>query len=358
MLNSNVSNKSPRGNFFEDFKIGQVFLHATPRTLSDGDSALYIALTGARQVLHSAQPVAHAMGYKNRTIDDLLAFHMALGKTVPDISINAIANLGYAQVQFVRPIYAGDTISSKSTVVGLKQNSDEKSGIVYVHCEALNQDHQVVISWVRWVMVRKSNLDAPAPDTVLPEFEKVVDVKNLHIPHDVKYQGFDTRMTGSHFVWDDYVKGEVINHPSGMTVDESDHTLATKLYQNPARLHFDASKSTYGKRLVFGGHVMSVCRALSYEGLENALSIAAINSGAHCNPTFGGDTLYAHSEVLDRIEIPGRKDVGALRLRLVGVKNQPLRFLSDASTIVDGKRSYSPNVVLDLDYTVLMPRKS
>ena len=357
MHKSNATNKSPRGNFFEDFKIGQVFQHATPRTVSDGDSALYIALTGARQVLHSANPVAHAMGYQNRTIDDLLAFHIALGKTVPDISINAIANLGYAQVQFVRPIYAGDTISAKSTVVGLKQNSDGKSGIVYVQCEALNQDHQVVISWIRWVMVRKSNLDTPAPETVIPELSKVVDAKHLNIPSNVEYDGFDTSITGSSFVWDDYEIGEVINHPSGMTVDESDHTLATKLYQNPARLHFDASKSTYGKRLVFGGHVMSVCRALSYEGLENALSIAAINGGAHCNPTFGGDTLYAHSEVLDRWEIPGRTDVGALRLRLIGVKEKPLRFLSDAASTINGKQSYNPNVVLDLDYTVLMPRR-
>lgn len=357
MHKSNATNKSPRGNFFEDFKIGQVFQHATPRTVSDGDSALYIALTGARQVLHSAQPVAHAMGYQNRTIDDLLAFHIALGKTVPDISINAIANLGYAQVQFVRPIYAGDTISAKSTVVGLKQNSDGKSGIVYVQCEALNQDHQVVISWIRWVMVRKSNLDTPAPETVIPELSKVVDAKHLNIPSNVEYDGFDTSITGSSFVWDDYEIGEVINHPSGMTVDESDHTLATKLYQNPARLHFDASKSTYGKRLVFGGHVMSVCRALSYEGLENALSIAAINGGVHCNPTFGGDTLYAHSEVLDRWEIPGRTDVGALRLRLIGVKEKPLRFLSDAASTINGKQSFNTNVVLDLDYTVLMPRK-
>ena len=358
MHNSNATSKSPRGNFFEDFRIGQVFHHATPRTISEGDSALYIALTGARQVIHSAQPVAHAMGYKNRTIDDLLAFHMALGKTVPDISINAIANLGYAQVKFVRPIYAGDTISSKSTVVGLKQNSDGKSGIVYVQCEALNQDHQIVISWVRWVMVRKNDTNAPTPETVLPTLETVVQAKDLDIPPDVEYNGFDTTMTGSAHLWEDYQVGEEIAHPSGMTIDESDHTLATKLYQNPARLHFDASKSTYNKRLVFGGHVMSVCRALGYEGLENALSIAAINGGAHCNPTFGGDTIYAHSEVLDRFEVTGRKDVGALRLRLIGVKGAPLQSISEALSMAEGKRSYNPNVVLDLDYTVLMPRKS
>lgn len=350
--------KSPTGNFFEHFYLGQVFHHATPRTISDGDSALYIALTGARHVLSSADTVAHAMGYQRRVVDDLLAFHIALGKTVPDISINAVANLGYAQVKFLRPIYAGDTLSSKSTVIGLKQNSDGKSGVVYVQCEAMNQNHQVVMTWIRWVMVRKQDQQLPAPATVIPELSKVVNVNDLSIASEVSYQLFDTQITGSDFVWDDYQVDEQIHHPSGMTIDESDHTLATKLYQNPARLHFDATQSTYQKRLVFGGHIISVARALSYEGLENALSIAAINGGSHCNPTFAGDTIYAHSQVLDKWQIPHRQDVGALRLRLLAVKNQRLDDVAQALQEQDGKRVYQANVVLDLDYTVLMPRKS
>lgn len=351
-----VHSKSPAGNFFEDFFIGQVFHHATPRTISEGDSALYIALTGARHILSSAVTVAHAMGYQNRVVDDLLAFHIALGKTVPDISINAVANLGYAQLKFLRPIYAGDTISSQSTVIGLKQNSDGKSGVVYVQSQALNQNHQVVMSWIRWVMVRKHDLNVAAPNTVIPEFDKVVDVNQLSVAGDISYQQFDGQITGNHHMWDDYQVNEQIHHPSGMTIDESDHTLATKLYQNPARLHFDASQSTYQKRLVFGGHIISVCRALSYEGLENALSIAAINGGSHCNPTFAGDTIYAHSQVLDKWQLPNRDDVGALRLRLVGVKNERLQDINMAQHEQNGKRIYPPNVVLDLDYTVLMPR--
>lgn len=353
-----ANSKSPTGNFFEDFYIGQVFHHSTPRTISDGDSALYIALTGARQVLSSADTVAHAMGYQRRVVDDLLAFHIALGKTVPDISINAVANLGYAQVKFLRPIYAGDTLSSKSTVIGLKQNSDGKSGVVYVQCEASNQNHQIVMTWIRWVMVRKQDTAVPAPTTVIPELDKVVDVNHLSVSADISYQLFDTQITGSDYVWDDYEVNEQIHHPSGMTIDESDHTLATKLYQNPARLHFDATQSTYQKRLIFGGHIISVCRALSYEGLENALTIAAINGGSHCNPTFAGDTIYAHSQVLDKWQLPNREDVGALRLRLLGVKNERLQDASMAMREENGKRIYQPNVVLDLDYTVLMPRKT
>jgi len=356
-VNSQAGQKTLRGRFFEDFRLGQVIQHPTPRTISEGDSTFYIALTGARQVVHSAKSVAHAMGYEDRPIDDLLVFHIALGKTVPDISINAVANLGYADVRFLRPVYAGDTLRATSTVIGLKQNSSGDSGIIYVYSEAINQNHQVVVSWVRWVMVRKSDLTTPAPETVIPTLPGTVIIEDLEIPQGIAYQGFDTTVTGGAYLWEDYAVGEQIHHPSGMTVDESDHTLATKLYQNPARLHFDASQSTYNKRLVFGGHVMSVCRALSYEGLENALTIAAINGGAHVNPTFGGDTLYAHSEVLALMEIPNRKDVGALRLRLLGVRGQPLNDISEAMHVENNKRIYQPNVVLDLDYTVLMPRR-
>ena len=151
----NNLNTTACGRFFEDFKLGETIAHATPRTITLGDAALYIALTGSRHILHCAQPVAHAMGYVNQTIDDLLAFHIAFGKTVPDISVNAVANLGYAEVKFAHPVYAGDTVHTQSTVIGLKENANKKTGIVYVRSISQNQNNQTVFSWVRWVMVHK-----------------------------------------------------------------------------------------------------------------------------------------------------------------------------------------------------------
>ncbi len=356
----NIQQEPGRGNYFEDFHLGQVLKHATPRTVTDGDCAMYTALTGSRHILHSAQPVAHALGFKNRTVDDLLAFHIAFGKTVPDISVNAVANLGYADVRFLSPVYPGDTLSSSSTVIGLKQNSSGSNGVVYVHSVTHNQDRVLVMEWKRWVMVHKSDLSRPAPETVIPELPKAVTVDRLHIPSFFDASHFETAVTGGQRLWNDYQVGERINHPAGMTVDNSDHTLATKLYQNNARLHFDElmmKSSPFGKRLMYGGHVISICRALSYDGLENALSIAAINAGSHCNPSFGGDTFYTWTEVLERWELPGRKDLGALRLRMVGLKNLASKSLGDSHIEQSGKRSYHPNVVLDLDYTVLIPRK-
>lgn len=350
-----------RGNFFEDFHVGQVLQHATPRTITVGDASLYLALTGSRHILHCAQPVAHALGYSDAPIDDLLAFHIAFGKTVPDISVNAVANLGYADVRFIAPVYPGDTLSTTSTVIGLKQNSSGNSGVVYVHSVSTNQNLQPVFEWKRWVMVHKQDLSRPAPATVIPELPAVVPVERLSVPAFVDAGQFETTVTGSDRLWEDYTPGERINHPAGMTVEDSDQMLATRLYQNNARLHFDAfmmKDSTFGRRLMYGGHIISLCRALSYDGLENAISIVAINAGTHCNPSFGGDTIYTWTEVLESWALPGRYDLGALRLRMVGVKNLPAGELQGTHIEQNDKSVYHPNVVLDLDYTVLMPRRS
>jgi len=343
------------GNFFENFHLNQVIHHATPRTIAEGEMALYIALTGARQVLHSADTVAQSLGYNARPVDDLLAFHIAFGKTVPDISVNAVANLGYADVRFLQPVHIGDTLSTSSTVIGLKQNSNGKSGVVYVRSVSINQLQQPVLSWVRWVMVHKNNLDAPAPETVVPNLPSHVPAEELSVPNFLDARKFNTAVTGGQYLWNDYAIGERINHPAGMTISDSDHTLATKLYQNNARLHFDdfmMRNSNYGKRLVYGGVAISMCRALSIDGLENAISIVAINAGTHANPTFAGDTIYCATEVLDSWRLPS-SDFGALRLRMIGIKNMSPADLTEFKT----DKGYHPNVVLDLDYTVLIPRK-
>ena len=150
--------------------------------------------------------------------------------------------------------------------------------------------------------------------------------------------------------------GERIDHVDGMTVEEAEHQLATRLYQNTAKVHFNQhteKDGRFGRRIVYGGHVISLARALSFNGLANAFRIAAINGGSHTAPIFAGDTVYAWSEVLGRFEIFEREDVGALRLRTVATKDRPCADFPyrDAGGKVD------PAVVLDLDYTVLMPRR-
>ncbi len=340
--------KTNPGRFFEDYSIGQVIDHAVPRTVSGGERALYQALYPARHALYSSDEFARSCGLPASPIDDLAAFHVVFGKTVPDVSLNAVANLGYAEGRWRLPVYAGDTLRSSSEVIGLKQNSNGKTGVVYVRTKGTNQRDETVMDYVRWVMVRKNNLDAAAPETVVPELKKTLAVEDLTIPAGLDFTKYDFTLAGETHRWGDYDVGEVIDHVDGVTIEEAEHMLATRLWQNTAKVHFDATFRPDGQRLIYGGHVISMARALSFNGLANAQMIVGLNGGAHANPCFSGDTIKAWTEVLDKAETdaPG---VGAIRLRLVATKGgDPFQLKGD-----DGK--YLPQVLLDLDYWALMP---
>src|SRR6516225_9841817 len=147
--------KTNSGNCFEDFRIGQIIRHATPRTVTSGDVALYTSLYGTRFAVQSSDVFAKAIGYPRAPLDDFLVFHIVFGKTVPDISLNAVANLGYAGCRFLAPVYPGDTLSATSEVIGLKENSNRKTGIVFVRSTGFNESGTAVLDYVRWVMVHK-----------------------------------------------------------------------------------------------------------------------------------------------------------------------------------------------------------
>ena len=347
--------KANPGNFFEDFRVGQVIQHATPRTLTVGDVALYTALYGPRFAVQSSDAFAQAIGYPLAPIDDLLIFHIVFGKTVPDISLNAVANLGYADCRFLAAVYPNDTLSAASEVIGLRENSSRKTGVVYVRSTGTNQDGTKVLEYVRWVMVHKRSEAAPAPGDHVPELPKSVEPSTLGgaCPA-IDIKAYDTALAGSTARWGDYAVGEKIDHVDGITVEEAEHQLATRLYQNTARVHFNLfteSHGRFGRRLIYGGHVISLARALSFNGLANAFHIAAINGGRHVAPLFAGLTVFAWSEVLDKAALPERDDVGALRLRTVATKDQPC----GAFPLRAGDKD-DPAVILDLDYWVVLPR--
>ena len=347
-----TTDKSNPGHFFEDFFVGMELPHATPLTLSEGDVSLYRGLTGARQALYSSSEFARAAGKPDLPVDPLLAFHVVFGKTVPDISLNAVANLGYADGRFLKPVFPGDTLRAVSEVIGVKQNSSGKTGVVYVRTRGINQSGEDVLTYVRWVMVNKRDASSPAPDPVVPELPDAVVSSELP---SADYSSWDDALAGSPHRYEDYEIGEKINHVDGMTVEEAEHQIATRLYQNTAKVHFDAhgqKESRFGKRLIYGGVVISIARALSFNGLGNAAEMLAINAGSHTAPLFAGDTVYAWSEVLDKAELS--PTTGALRLRLVAVKDQdPGAFALRGE---DGK--YAPGVLLDFDYWAAIPRRA
>jgi 2-methylfumaryl-CoA hydratase len=349
-----MTNKTDPGRFFEDFRLGEVLVHATPRTVSTADAALYLALTGTRFAVNSADPFAQALGFAQAPLDDFLAFHIVFGKTVPDVSINAVANLGYAQGVFGVPLYPGDTVTARSEVIGLRENSNHQTGTVYVRSQGFNQRGESIVDYVRWVMVRKRDPASPAPAASVPKLPEAVAAEALVVNAGLDLARYDRSLAGSRHGWEDYAVGERIDHVDGMTIEEAEHAMATRLYQNTAKVHFNRhseSQGRFGKRLIYGGHVISLARALSFNGLANAFRIAGLNGGRHVAPCFAGDTIYAWSEVVDKAPLAGRRDVGALRLRTFAAKDHPCADFPNRQG--DG---YHPAVVLDLDYWVLMPR--
>ena len=347
--------KTNPGNFFEDFSLGQTIRHATPRTVPAGDVALYPALYGSRFAVQSSHEFANAAGYPAAPVDDLLTFHVVFGKTVPDVSLNAVANLGYAECRFLQPVYPGDTLSTVSEVIGLKENSNGKTGTVYVRSLGSNQRGEEVLSYVRWVMVRKHDEAAPVPEAAVPQLAKRVDPAHLGgaCPL-IDRARWDDGLAGSPHRFEDYAVGEKIDHVDGMTVEEAEHQLATRLFQNTAKVHFNQhseAQGRFGRRLIYGGHVISLARALSFNGLANAFHIAAINGGRHVAPLFAGGTVYAWSEILETAALPGRDDIGALRILTRATRDLPC----NAFPVEDGALD-KPGVILELDYWALMVR--
>ena len=341
--------KTNAGNFFEDFSLGWKIVHATPRTVTAGDQALYTALYGSRFSVQSSDEFAKAIGYPKSPIDDLLVFHIVFGKTVPDISQNAISNLGYAECVFSKPVYPDDTLSTVTEIIGRMENSNGKTGTVYARSRGFNQHGEEVLSFVRWVMVRKRDEKSAPPASHVPELLKVVNIKTEPPRLDIAKWNF--ALSGSAYHFEDYAIGEKIDHLDGMTVEEAEHQLATRLYQNTARVHFDQfaeASGRFGRRLIYGGHIISLARALSFNGLANAYHIAGINGGRHIAPLFAGGTVFAWSEIIDKV---AHDDIGALRIVTRATRDLPCGEFP----VEDGSPE-KPGVILELDYWALMPR--
>jgi 2-methylfumaryl-CoA hydratase len=348
-MTSPSPSKTDPGNFFEDFTVGQVIEHATPRTITEGDRALYGALYPSRFAIASSAEFAAACGLAPAPVEELIAFHVAFGKTVPDISLNAVANLGYAECRFHRPVVPGDTLRTTSEVIGLKQNSNGRTGVVHVRSTAVDQHGATALEWCRWVMVHKRDPESPAPGTVVPELAAAVAVEDLVVPEGLDFTAYDFVAAGEPHRLGDYAVGERIDHVDGVTLTDAEHMMATRLWQNTAKVHFSTDARPDGRRLVYGGHVISLARALSFNGLANAQLVAAINAGSHVAPAFAGDTVHAWSEVLETAttDAPG---VGAMRLRLVATRGR-----DESMTLRGEDGKYAEGVLLDLDYWVLIP---
>jgi 2-methylfumaryl-CoA hydratase len=338
--------KGSIGNFFEDFEVGRESVCATPRVLTSAETAWHIATTNDR-----TPRFCNAEG----RVHPLIVFHTVIAQTVRDVSLNARANLGYAGMVWRAPVFHGDEITTGIRVVGLKENSNKETGNVWVETTGRNQRGETVLEYTRWVMVRKRDSSKATPyleAAVVPRLPAQVSVADLP-----KFSGPlpTTVQTGGRWFFEDYVVGERVFHHDGMTVNHSDHMSYTRLFQNSAKVHFDALR-TEGNPLVYGGFPLSVAYAQAFNGFENRSGIVAMNSGAHANPCYAGTTIYSFSEVLEAHPTDDAR-VGALRLRLVGVKDLDPAEKPDFSIRTEDGKRYDPRVLLDMDLWELVPRR-
>ena len=342
--------KNFKSRFFEDYVVGDEISHSVPRTITDGDVSIYLATTGSRFALNYSDDFSKSIGFNKTPVDDILMFHMVFGRTVPDLSLNAIANLGYAGVKFLQPVFVGDTVSAKSKIVGLKQNSNGKTGTVYVESTGINQKGEVVLTYFRWLMMRKKKEGIiKSFKDIVPDLPRSVNSLDFYVPEQLDLNNWSSEISGSNAFFDDYSIGEEIHHLDGQTIEEAEHQLATRLYQNNARVHFNQhieKKGRFGKRIIYGGYIISLARALSCNGLANAFRVSAIHSGKHSAPTFSGDTIYAWSKIIEKNKI--NKNIGALTLRTIASKNNQDLCFPDEKNLLE-------NIVLDLNYSVLIP---
>ncbi len=342
--------KNFKSRYFEDYKLDEEINHSVPRTITNGDVSIYLSTTGSRFPLNYSVEFSNKLGLKKIPIDDILLFHLVFGRTVPDLSLNAIANLGYAGVNFHKPAFVGETISASSKIVGLKENSNGKTGTVYVKSIGKNQDGDVILSYYRWLMMRKrkEGMISSFKNTV-PELPNKVETTAFSLFKNFNVENWSPSISGCPFYFNDYKEGEEIHHLDGQTIEEAEHQIATRLYQNNARVHFNQhieKDGRFGKRIIYGGYIISLARSISCNGLANTFKIAAIHSGKHAAPTFSGDTIYAWSKILKKERI--NENIGAMMIRTIASKNNSEMCFPD-------KGNLSDNIVLDLEYSVLIP---
>ena len=345
-------NKNFKSRYFEDYKLNEEINHSVPRTITDGDVAIYLSTTGSRFPLNYSAEFSKTLGLKKIPIDDILLFHMVFGRTVPDLSLNAIANLGYAGVKFHKPAFVGDTLNANSKIIGLKENSNGKTGTVYVESVGKNQNDEIVLTYYRWLMMRKRNEGMiKSFQNTIPDLPDKVKTKDFNLIENFDIDKWSSSVSGSNFYFNDYSEEEEIHHLDGQTIEEAEHQIATRLYQNNARVHFNQhieKSGRFGKRIIYGGYIISLARAISCNGLANTFKLAAIHSGKHSAPTFAGDTIYAWSKILEKEII--HKNVGAMMIRTLASKN-------DSKMNFPDKKNLTDNIVLDLEYSVLIPIK-
>lgn len=141
------------GRYYEDFEVGDVYVHPLGRTITQNDNIWFTLLTQNTAPLHFDQHYAAQTEFKRPLVNSCLTIALVTGQSVADVSQNVFANLGWDEVRLPHPVFEGDTLYSRSEVLEKRDSrSREDVGIVTVRTEGFNQDGKTVISFRRTLL--------------------------------------------------------------------------------------------------------------------------------------------------------------------------------------------------------------
>ena len=284
------------GPFFEDFKNGQVFDDAPAVTLTDGLATLHQSLSGDRLRLPLDHELSRWVTGRSRPLaHPTLVCHVAIGQsTGPTQRVKG--NLFYRRLQLLRPVHIGDTLTTRTEVVALRQNRPKPgrpaTGMVALRIHVENQRNKPVLDFWRCPMIP---LRDPEGDTGHADsFDDIpadidLDMLAAKVPWGWRLSAFKDRAgrSGAHF--GDVAPGTTYVIEGRDTVTGAPELARATL--NLASTHTDPAVGPYGKRLVYGGHTISLAGAAATRALPNLVTILAWRSCDHTGPVFEGDVL-------------------------------------------------------------------
>lgn len=311
------------GRVLEDFKPGAVFCHPRGVTIYPAFALEFATTFMETNPLYTNAEFAKAHGFRDMVVSPLMVMNVALSLGVQNDSEKAIANLGYYNVCFVKPVYPGDTLRSLTKVLDVKAK-EGKPGIVTIRTIALNQKNELVLQYDRKIMVAAAGKESE-PTTVAGQPFPEQAEPTVEIP--TATGAYPTNLSGVGTYFENFNVGDVIVHANGRTITD-EHFPWTYRVMNTHPLHYDRLYSTArsgamsGEPIVYGGLVFAWLAGLaSRDTTENSLIDLGYTEGYHTQPAVSGDTVYAISRVLAKEEGPNGINGGVVTFQLIGVKN-------------------------------------
>ena len=314
------------GRYLDELDPGQVFEHPRGFTFDRGNMLDFARTYMQANPLYLNLQYAQAHGFRDLPASPQMVFNVTLSLGVQNDSEKAIANLGYYQVQFLRPVYPGDTLRAFTKVLERKDRGPDKPGIARIRTVSVNQDNEVVLQYERKIFVawRGDRLPTTPAAEVSVAFPGE-DNPTVHLPQSDGHYG--TGLTGPNTYFEDFAPGDIIVHANGRTITE-EHMALTYLVGNSHPLHFDRVYSSglsgkmSGEPIVYGGLVFAWLDGLASRDVsEHALWELGFTEGYHTQPASAGDTVGALTRILAVEDAPGASGYGIVTMQLIGVKN-------------------------------------